>query len=172
MAWLTRLIDGQLVTITRRKLVVPLSGDAHDVQKRLARYGDFSQINNCWNQTHSDKLARRLQNNPEEWEQYHTLYREARDRWSVVPVEEMIKWCKSRNGYQIGDFGCGEASLAKEAGGLHTVHCFDHNAINNAVIEGDMSATPFDDNYLNIAFLPVFDGAQLHRLPQRSASCA
>ncbi len=92
MAGLTRLIDGQLMTITRRKLVVPLSGDARDVQKRLARYGDFSQINNCWNQTHSDKLARRLQNNSEEWEQYHTLYREARARWSVVPVEEMIKW--------------------------------------------------------------------------------
>ena len=155
MAWLNRLTEGQLATIARRKLVVPLSGDVQDVRRRIAKYGDFSQLNNRWNQTHSNKLAERLQGNPEEWEQYHTLYREARAHWSVVPLEEMIAWCNNRDGYQIGDFGCGEALLAEGVGDRHTVHSFDHIAINDAVIEGDMSATPLDNDSLDVAIFSL-----------------
>ena len=58
----------------------------------------------------------------EECEQYHTLYRESRKSWTVVPFEEMITWLKNREGYEVGDFGCGEALLAKEIGDLHNVH--------------------------------------------------
>jgi len=56
------------------------------------------------------KHPQRLSENPEEWEQYHTLYRQAREVWPIVPYEEMIKWCQARKGYVIGDFGCGEAN--------------------------------------------------------------
>ena len=114
-------------------------------------YGDFSQMNNRWNRSRSETLAERPRVNPEEWEQYHTLYRQARAQWPVVPVDEMIAWCQKREGYEIGDFGCGEALLAKAIADRHTVHSFDHIAIEDFVMEGDMAHTPLDDNSLDVA---------------------
>lgn len=151
MAWLDRLESGEETTITRRRIVVPLSDDEHDTRRRLARYGDFLKMNNRWNQTASGSLSKRLIENPEEWEQYHTFYREARAKWQVVPVQEMVNWCKRREGYTVGDFGCGEALLSKTVGDRHTIYSFDHVAINDDVIEGDMSRTPLDDESLDVA---------------------
>ena len=151
MAWLERLEQGQVAAVTRRKIVVPLSDDEGETRQRLARYGDFSQLNNRWNRSNSETLNARLKANPEEWEQYHTLYRQARAQWSVVPVNEMIAWCQNREGYEIGDFGCGEALLAKAVGNRHTIHSFDHIAIDDSVIDGDMAHTPLDNESLHVA---------------------
>ena len=151
MAWLERLEQGQVTAITRRRIVVPLSDDEGETRQRLARYGDFSQLNNRWNHSDSKTLNARLKANPEEWEQYHTLYRQARAQWSVVPVNEMIAWCQNREGYEIGDFGCGEALLAKAVDDRHTVHSFDHIAIDDSVIDGDMARTPLDNESLHVA---------------------
>ncbi len=54
-------------------------------------------MNRTWNQTRSETTHARLQANPEEWAQYHTLYRDARKDWAVVPYEEMIRWCRQRS---------------------------------------------------------------------------
>lgn len=102
MTWLERLSSGEETTITRRRIVVPLCDNEVDVRRRYAKYGDFSKMNNRWNQTSSAKLNARLSENPEEWEQYHTFYREARSNWPVIPFQEMIRWCKRREGYSIG----------------------------------------------------------------------
>ena len=151
LKWLERLEEGRETTVMRRKIVVPLSGDRTSAKKRLARYGDFSQMNNRWNGTHSEKLGTRLRGTPEEWEQYHTHYREAREKWIIVPVEEMVSWCMKREGYVIGDFGCGEAILSEAVRERHTVHSFDHIGINDEVIECDISKTPLDDESLDVA---------------------
>ena len=151
IAWLERLEKGEQSSVTRRKIVVPLLGDVNATRRRLARYGEFSQMNNRWNKLKSQNLGERLRANPEEWEQYHTLYSEARAQWSVIPFEEMISWCQKREGYEIGDFGCGEALLAKAIGDRHNVHNFDHIAIDDSVIEGDMSHTPLDGETLDVA---------------------
>lgn len=151
VSWLKRLTSGEFTEISRRRLVVPLSDDLNDIELRRVKYGDFSQLNNQWNKTNSSKLFKRLQSNPEEWEQYHTLYRKARRNWTVVPVQEMINWCMHREGYEIGDFGCGERLLGKSVSERHVVYSFDHIAIDESVIEGDMSHTPLDDNSLDVA---------------------
>ena len=151
MAWLERLEQGQLAAVTRKRIIVPLSDDEVETRRRLAKYGDFSQLNNRWNRSDSKTLNARLKANPEEWEQYHTLYRQARAQWSVVPINEMIAWCEKREGYEIGDFGCGEALLAKAVGDRHTVHSFDHIAIDDSVIDGDMTHTPLDNESLHVA---------------------
>lgn len=130
---------------------MPLSDDEGETRQRLARYGDFSQLNNRWNRSNSKTLNAHLKANPEEWEQYHTLYRQARAQWSVVPVNEMIAWCQNREGYEIGDFGCGEALFAKAVGDRHTIHSFDHIAIDDSVIDGDMAHTPLDNESLHVA---------------------
>jgi superfamily II DNA or RNA helicase len=86
MAWLERLEAGEVEVITRPRIVVPLPDtDPIDVKRRRRRYGDFSTMNRTWNQTRSEATHARIQANPEEWAQYHTLYREARKDWAVVP---------------------------------------------------------------------------------------
>jgi hypothetical protein len=152
LAWLQRLETGAVQVATRPRIVVPLPDtDPQDVQRRQRRYGDFSALNRHWNQTNSAATHARLQANPEEWAQYHTLYREARKEWAVVPYEEMIRWCQQRTGYNIGDFGCGEAKLAEAVDDRHTVYSFDHVAVHENVIACDMAHVPLDDNTLDAA---------------------
>jgi hypothetical protein len=136
--------------------VVPLPDtDPADVKRRRRRYGDFTAMNRTWNQTRSETTHARLQANPEEWAQYHTLYREARKDWAVVPYEEIIRWCQQRSGYVIGDFGCGEAKLAEAVADRHTVHSFDHVAVNENVIAGDMAHVPLDNETLDVAIFSL-----------------
>ena len=57
LLWLERLESGSASTVSRRKIVVPLSDDVSDVRRRLAKYGDFSKLNNRWNSSRSDTLG-------------------------------------------------------------------------------------------------------------------
>jgi hypothetical protein len=145
-----------MAVISRLRTVVPLPDTGpEDVERRRRRYGDFSTMNRTWNQGRSDATHARLQANPEEWAQYHTLYREARKDWAVVPYEEMIRWCRQRSGYVIGDFGCGEAKLAETVSDRHTVHSFDHLAVNAEVVACDMAHVPLDDETLDVAIFSL-----------------
>ncbi len=156
MSWLNRLAEKGEHVIERRRIIVPLPDtDPLEVKRRANRYGDFSQMNRLWNQTASAKTHERLQQNPEEWEQYHTLYREARKDWVDVPHEEMIRWCQKRQGLTVGDFGCGEALLAAAIKDRHTVHSFDHVAIHEGVTACDMSHVPLPDGSLDVAIFSL-----------------
>ncbi len=156
MGWLERLDAGELQVITRPQIIVPLPDrDPADVQRRQRRYGDFSTMNRTWNQSRSEFTNQRLKSNPEEWAQYHTLYREARKDWAVVPYEDMIRWYQQRSGYTIGDFGCGEAKIAEALSDQHTVFSFDHVAINDDVTACDMAHVPLDDETLDVAIFSL-----------------
>ena len=61
----------------------------------------------------------------------------------------MIRWCQKRSGYVISDFGCGEAKLVEAVADRHTVHSFDHVAINDNVVACDMAHVPLDDEVLD-----------------------
>ncbi len=156
LAWLERLETGEVQVVSRPRIVVPLPDtDPKDVKRRVRRYGDFSAMNRNWNQSRSDTTRARLQANPEEWAQYHTLYGEARKEWAVVPYEEMIRWCQQRSGYTLGDFGCGEAKLAEAVSDRHTVYSFDHVTVHENVIACDMTHVPLDDNTLDVAIFSL-----------------
>jgi hypothetical protein len=64
-------------------------------------------------------------------------------------------WCHQRTGYVIGDFGCGEAKLAEAVSDRHTVHSFDHVAINDNVVACDMAHVPLDDETLDVAIFSL-----------------
>ena len=150
--WLERLKTGEQKPIVRPRIFVPLPDtDPADVQRRNVNYGDFSRMNARWNTSYSQTNYERLQNNPEEWMQYHTLYQEARKTWSVLPYQESIKWLQKRSDLVVGDFGCGEALISKALADKHTFHNFDFIAINNSVIECDVSQVPLEDNCLDVA---------------------
>ncbi len=151
MDWLSRLETGQMSEVARTVIKIPLDGTPADVEKRVQRYGDFSKMNNRWYASGSTKTHDRLANNPEEWAHYHTLYRQLRETWPVVPFKEEINWLLARDGYVVGDFGCGEAFIAAEAGRQHTVHSFDHVAIDKRVIACDIAHVPLEDESLDVA---------------------
>jgi len=110
MEWLERLNNKGIETIPRPIIDIPLPNpEDQEHIKRVRKYGDFSRMNGRWNGAKSLTTHERLQENPEEWETYHSLYREARETWAVVPFEEMANWLKDRKDYVVGDFGCGEA---------------------------------------------------------------
>ena len=88
MAWLARLDTGNVETITRRVLLGDLpTPSSREYARRRARFGDFSAMNQHWNHEQSGSVHARVQANPDEWEHYHTLYRDARKGWAVVPYE-------------------------------------------------------------------------------------
>ena len=150
--WLERLKTGEQKSIIRPKIFVPLPDvDPVDNRRRNVQYGDFSRMNARWNTSYSDTTYKRLQGNPEEWMQYHTLYQEARKTWSVIPYEKAIEWLEKRSNLVVADLGCGEALLAKALAGKHTVHNFDFIAINDSVIECDISHLPLEDACLDVA---------------------
>ncbi|NEQ96780.1 MAG: methyltransferase domain-containing protein, partial [Cyanothece sp. SIO2G6] len=150
--WLERLKIGEQKSITRPKIFVPLPDiDPVEVRHRRAQYGDFSRMNARWGNSYSHTTFDRLQKNPEEWMQYHTLYQEARQNWLVIPCKEAIKWLQKRSDLVVADFGCGEALIAKEIREQHTVHSFDYIAINASVVECDMSHVPLEDACLDVA---------------------
>ena len=156
MGWLERLTTGKVEVIERPRIVVPLpQGDSGEVERRTRTYGDFSAMNRTWNQSRSSTTQTRLQQNPEEWAQYHTLYREARKNWSVLPFEEFIRWAQQRSDYVIGDFGCGEAKVAEALADRHTVHSFDYVAANDDVVACDMTKTPLEDGTLDVALFSL-----------------
>ena len=151
MDWLTRLETGQMSEVARTVIKIPLDGTPADVERRVQRYGDFSKMNNRWYASESTKTHERLASNREEWAHYHTLYRQLRETWPVVPYKEEIRWLSERDGYVVGDFGCGEALIAAEAGDRHTVHSFDHVAIDQRVIACDIAHVPLEDDTLDLA---------------------
>jgi hypothetical protein len=149
--WLERLERGEVYEIERRTISIPLANDIKiDVRKKI---GDLTKMNSWLNHTRSDQVHQHFQKNPVEWESYHSIYREERKNWSVVPYKEAIKWCKSRPHMIIGDFGCGEALLRQEL--ANQVHSFDHVAINDNVIACNMTHVPLDDDSLDAAIFSL-----------------
>ncbi|TYQ26379.1 methyltransferase domain-containing protein [Pseudanabaena sp. UWO311] len=150
--WIDRVESGDIYEINREELRVPLPEAIAKILQR--RFGDFSAMNNRFNNSYSQTTGDRLKANPEEWYQYHTLYRAAREKWNEIPYEKIAEKLQNYNNLQIGDFGCGEAKLA-ELLPNHQVHSFDHIAINAKVQACDISHTPLPDATLDVAIFSL-----------------
>jgi superfamily II DNA or RNA helicase len=150
--WINRVESGDIYEINREELRVPLPAAIAKILQR--RFGDFSAMNNRFNNSYSQTTGDRLKANPEEWYQYHTLYRAARETWQEIPYEKIAEKLQNYTNLQIGDFGCGEAKLA-ELLPNHQVHSFDHIAINAKVQACDISHTSLPDATLDVAIFSL-----------------
>ena len=144
--WIERLEKGELKVIDRKKPSVPLPKS--ESKKLLRNYGDFSQMNQTINSSKSSTIHKRFNETPEEWYQYHTLYSQARKEWLEIPYKVIAEYIKVRPDWIVGDFGCGEALLAKEL--PNKVFSFDHIAINPSVIVSDLSKLNQPDKSLDV----------------------
>ena len=129
-AWIERLANREPQEVFRPILKVPLPPET--VKHGTKRFGDFSTMNARINSSYSQTTHLRFQENSEEWFLYHTLYREARSTWPEVPFKIFAEWLKRRPDWVVGDFGCGEAELARLV--PNKVYSFDHVAVNASVI--------------------------------------
>jgi superfamily II DNA or RNA helicase len=145
--WIDRVESGDIYEIKREELRVPLPEAIAKILQR--RFGDFSAMNNRLNNSYSHTTGDRLKANPEEWYQYHTLYRAARETWQEIPYEKIAEILQKKPDWVIGDFGCGEAKLAELLPNI--VHSYDHVAINEKVIACDIAHTPLKDETLDVA---------------------
>ena len=150
-SWIERLEGGNIQTFEREVLSVPLPEDTK--QRNIIRYGDFSQMNARINNTYSKNTHLRFKENPEEWYQYHTLYREVRQNWLEIPYETFAKWLSQRPDWIVGDFGCGEAIFSNLV--QNKVYSFDHIAINEKVIACDFSNTELEGETLDVVIFSL-----------------
>jgi hypothetical protein len=146
-AWIERVEKDGIFICDRTQLKVPLPEFEREIARR--RFGDFSMMNSRFNCAYSQTTHERLNQNPEEWFLYHTLYREARQSWTEIPYEKIAKSLHKRPDWVVGDFGCGEAKLAESL--PNKVYSFDHIAINETAIACDIAKTPLEDENLDVA---------------------
>ena len=139
--------EGVTFALSGHNYRVPLPKETIKMIQR--RFGDLSVMNSRFNTAYSRNNPWKIQESPEEWYLYHTLYREARKTWAEIPFERIAKSLKKRPDWIIGDFGCGEAKLAEILS--NKVYSFDHVAINENVTACDMTQTPLEDATLDIA---------------------
>ncbi|MFN9839552.1 MAG: helicase-related protein, partial [Pseudanabaena sp.] len=145
--WIDRVESGDIYEINREELRVPLPDAIAKILQR--RFGDFSAMNNRFNNSYSQTTGDRLKANPEEWYQYHHLYRAARETWQEISYEKIAEILQKKPDWVIGDFGCGEAKLAELLPNI--VHSYDHIAINEKVIACDIAHTLLKDETLDVA---------------------
>lgn len=144
--WVDRLNSDNLITFEREEIKIPLNPQF--VAKNISKYGDFSQMNQRWGVSNSKTTHKRLEQDPTEWFQYHTLYRESRANWSEIPYKEIAKQIK-RKDYIVADLGCGENLFKNEI--PNKVLSFDHVAIDSNVVACDITKLPLEDESVDIA---------------------
>lgn len=82
---------------------------------------------------------------------YHYGYRHQVSQWPYNPLSKVIKWLKKHSEYNvIGDFGCGDALVAKTFT-KRTVHSFDLVSTDPSVTACNMLHVPLSDNTLDVA---------------------
>jgi SAM-dependent methyltransferase len=108
----------------------------------IPKISDFSKLNQQINTENSETTNKRMQENPEEWIEYHRAYRETRKDWKVIPYEKMIdRIIEISPRLKVGDFGCGEAKIMEVLGENRVFSC-DHVAINDKLTACDMRSIP------------------------------
>ena len=154
MNWLDRLNEHGVSSIERYEIKVPLKDSSPaEAKKRQKKYGDYAAMTTRWGKASSTDTHERLSQNPEEWCYYHTRMREAEPDWQFIPRSSCVEHLKTNlpPGSNVGDFGAGEAGLAKLLAGLHNVYSFDHIAINDSVTQCDMANTGLEPSVLDAA---------------------
>ena len=148
--WIKRLEEGKRLDLMRPYRIYDLK--PQEVKRRIKKYGDFKKFNTKLIMSTSENNFKRIQNDPESWYAYHSALNENKKTWSFDPNEIWIeKISKMKKSFKIGDFGCGEAMIARKFG-KPRVQSFDlHSADKELVQECNIKSTPLKDESIDIA---------------------
>ncbi len=152
--WIERLEALGGITYKKGNISIPIVFKNETEKKKvLGKFGNnFSQINAKWNSSRSAKIFERIKKDPTEFALYHTYFRENRKTWTTIPLKEVIKQLKDKEGLVIGDFGCGEGDLAKAIGDKSKVFSFDMHPVSDSIIQCNIAeGVPIAPNSLDLA---------------------
>jgi len=148
--WIKRLEEGKRLDLMRPYRIYDLK--PIEVKRREKKFGDFKKFNTKLIMSTSENNFKRIQNDPESWYAYHSALNENKKTWSFDPNEIWIeKISKMKKSFKIGDFGCGEAMIARKFG-KHRVQSFDLHADDKELVqECNIKSTPLKDESIDIA---------------------
>jgi SAM-dependent methyltransferase len=133
-----------------RVIKIPLSGEPSEVARRVAKYGDFTKMNNRWYARRATRRTR-ASASPEEWAHYHTMYRKLRESGPWSPSKKRSAGSRSA-GLVVGDFGCGEALVANPSGrSAPRFIASTTSRSTTTVVACDISKVPLEDGTLDVA---------------------
>jgi len=90
-----------------------------------------------------------FQEEPAQFEIYHTGFREQCSYWPYNPLDGIIKWISTKHRKAVvADMGCGDARLAASV--PNTVHSFDLVSNNPRVVACDIADVPLKDQSVDI----------------------
>jgi len=96
---------------------------------------------------------------PEEFAVYHAGFAsQVTSKWPTNPVDYIIKHHlqHAKPGLAVGDFGCGEARVARQLGEKHRVHSFDLvGSDDGVVIACDIAHVPLAAAVLDVAIFSL-----------------
>mmetsp|Transcript_60321 Transcript_60321/g.143700 ORF Transcript_60321/g.143700 Transcript_60321/m.143700 type:complete len:378 (-) Transcript_60321:77-1210(-) len=111
----------------------------------------FRWLNEALYTTTGDEAKEMFEEDPSLAEAYHSGFRAQRAKWPRNPLDDVIKWLQTfDDGTCVGDFGCGEARIAKELGQRLKVHSFDIAALNEHVVPCNLANVPMQDGSLDV----------------------
>lgn len=145
----------------RATIEKPLTKKTTRITKEEQKLGGarFRYLNQRLYQSSSKEAFQYFQDHPEDFEHYHTGFREQTKAWPVNPVDIFIRrleaHIKNRQNRQlvVADLGCGEAKIAshfKDNPSI-AIHSFDLAATNKLVTVASMTKVPLKDSSTDIA---------------------
>ncbi|KAK1271531.1 Ribosomal RNA-processing protein 8 [Acorus gramineus] len=112
--------------------------------------GHFRMLNEKLYTCSGNDAFNLFKEDPELFNVYHAGYQEQMSHWPQKPVNSIIKWLKDHNpSLIVADFGCGDASLAKNV--KNKVFSIDLVSNDPSVIACDMSHTPLETSSIDVA---------------------
>ncbi|MBV9179224.1 MAG: hypothetical protein JO297_19510 [Nitrososphaeraceae archaeon] len=139
--WLERLERNEISIFERRNLVEPSLLSIAELQQQQRNLSEFSRLNNIINNSKSETIHDKIQQDPHFLVEYHEKQDEAKKLWPFDPVNVIaskingLKWpANVIMKLVIADFGCGRAKLA-ELLKENKMYNFDHhNILNDKII--------------------------------------
>jgi superfamily II DNA or RNA helicase len=129
-------------------------------EKIERRKSELSVLHQKYKTMNSQTLATTFKSNPELWSEYHAISEENEQSFlkEGIPRNRIIKeLTKIKRPKLVVDMGCGKAEISKHFANnqLFQFINYDHIASNSTVIQCDISATPLDDNGVDIVILSL-----------------
>jgi hypothetical protein len=156
MGWLERLAGEGMVEEERELIEREFDRDFEEMEPAHRAMTEFSRLNNTWGNSYTRTNHERLQADRSQWEEYHSLYRDARESWLVVPAYEIADRINVHTrGKAIADLGCGEKLLSEKLDAHHVVSSFDHVAFDDTVTACDITDLPVEDGSFDIAVMSL-----------------
>lgn len=141
-----RATDTTTGTVTNRK---GLSALQSQFAKKLEG-AKFRVINEALYTTTGDDSFREFQKNPDNFDIYHSGYREQAAQWPINPLDCIINWIKNRPNTEIvADMGCGDGRLSQSV--TNKVHSFDLISKLPHVTACDIANVPLGNETIDIA---------------------